>query len=214
MVISTVMSVTAADTGNNLQHREYNGNKCHVIPTYISDYVLYNNMTSNKEVKNRETINIALDETKSTVKKTTDEAVKEIPRYTKAVNEYQQETIQATKDIADSFLDSQKEVINSMQSLWVPYIENVQNSYLSYWNSPQRFTENYARAVSNITDSTIAATRLANNELFASMDAWKNSMQHARDNAKEFSRLNANVANTFENAARDNLRDFSREGRQ
>jgi spore coat polysaccharide biosynthesis protein SpsF (cytidylyltransferase family) len=171
-------------------------------------------MASNKEVKNRETINIALDETKSTVRKTTDEAVKEIPRFTKAVNEYQQETIQASKDIADSFLDSQKEVIHSMQSLWVPYIENVQNSYLSYWGSPQRVTENYARAVSNITDNTIVATRLANNNLFASMNAWKNSIEHARDNAKEFSRLNANVANTFENVARENLRDFSREGRQ
>ncbi len=168
-------------------------------------------MASNKEVKNTENINIALDETKSIVKKTTDEAVKEIPRFTKAVNEYQQETIQATKDIADNFLDSQKEVIHSMQSLWVPYIENVQNSYASYWVSPQRFTENYARAVSNITDSTIVATRLANNDLFASMNAWKNSIQHARDNAKEFSRLSANVANTFENAARDNLRDFSKE---
>ena len=168
-------------------------------------------MASNKEVKNIETINITLDETKSTVKKTTDEAVKEIPRFTKAVNEYQQETIQATKDIADNFLDSQKEVIHSMQSLWVPYIENVQNSYWSYWGSPQRFTENYARAVSNITDGPIVATRLANNVIFASMDAWKNSIQHARDNAKEFSRLSANVANTFENAARDNLRDFSKE---
>ena len=166
-------------------------------------------MASNKEVKNIERVNIALDETKSTVRKTTDEAVKEIPRFTKAVNEYQQETIQATKDIADSFLDSQKEVINSMQSLWVPYIENVQNSYLSYWVSPQRVTENYARAVSNITDSAIVATRLANNMVFASMDAWKNSVQHARNNTKEFSRLNANVANTFVNAARDNLRDFS-----
>jgi len=166
-------------------------------------------MASNKEVKNIERVNIALDETKSTVRKTTDEAIKEIPRFTKAANEYQQETIQATKDIADSFLDSQKEVINSMQSLWVPYIENVQNSYLSYWVSPQRVTENYARAVSNITDSAIVATRLANNVIFASMDAWKNSVQHARNNTKEFSRLNTNVANTFVNAARDNLRDFS-----
>ena len=166
-------------------------------------------MASNKEVKNRETINIALDETKSTVKKSTDEALKEIPRFTKAVNEYQEETIQATKDIADSFLDSQKEVIHSLQSLWVPYIENVQNSYSSYWGSPQRVTENYARAVSNITDSTIVATRLANNNIFATMEAVRTSVQHAKDNAKEFSRLNANVANTFENVARDNLRDFS-----
>ena len=143
---------------------------------------------ASKEVKNRETINIALDETKSTIRKTTDEAVKEIPRITKAVNEYQEETVQATKDIADSFLDSQKEVIHSMQSLWVPYIENVQNSYLSYWGSPKRVTENYARAVSNITDSTIVATRLVNNALFATMDDWKNSIQHARDNLRDFSR--------------------------
>ena len=205
------MSMTAAGLGIIQNLVDYNGNKYQLIPTYICPCAYYNNMASNKEVKNTENINIALDETKSIVKKTTDEAVKEIPRFTKAVNEYQQETIQATKDIADNFLDSQKEVIHSMQSLWVPYIENVQNSYLSYWVSPQRVTENYARAVSNITDSTIVATRLANNALFASMDAWKNSIQHARDNAKEFSRLNANVANTFENAARDNLRDFSKE---
>lgn len=205
------MSVTAAAIENNLQFREYNGNKYQLIPTYICACVLYNNMASNKEVKNSERINIALDETKSTVRKTTDEAVKEIPRFTKAVNEYQQETIQASKDIADSFLDSQKEVIHSTQSLWVPYIENVQNSYLSYWGSPQRFTENYARAVSNTTDYAIAVTRIANNNVFASMNAWKNSVQHIRDNAKEFSRLNANVANTFENVARENLREFSRE---
>jgi len=203
--------MTAAGLGIIQNLVDYNGNKYQLIPTYICPCAYYNNMASNKEVKNTENINIALDETKSIVKKTTDEAVKEIPRFTKGVTEYQQETIQATKDIADNFLDSQKEVIHSMQSLWVPYIENVQNSYLSYWVSPQRVTENYARAVSNITDSTIVATRLANNALFASMDAWKNSIQHARDNAKEFSRLNTNVANTFENAARDNLRDFSKE---
>ena len=165
-------------------------------------------MSTNKE-KNREIINITLDETKSTVKKTTDEAIKEIPRFTKAVNEYQEESIQATKDIADNFLESQKEVIHSVQSLWVPYVENIQNSYWSYWTSPNRATENYARAVSNITDSTIASTRLANNVVFATMETWKTSIQHARDNAKEFSQLNANVVKTFENVARDSLRDFS-----
>jgi hypothetical protein len=175
---------------------------------YIVFYPIIYYMSTNKE-KNREIINITLDETKSTVKKTTDEAIKEIPRFTKAVNEYQEESIQATKDIADNFLESQKEVIHSVQSLWVPYVENIQNSYWSYWTSPKRATENYARAVSNITDSTIASTRLANNVVFATMETWKTSIQHARDNAKEFSRLNANVAKTFENVAKDSLRDFS-----
>ena len=76
----------------------------------------------NKEI--RENINITLDETKSSVHKTTNEAVKEIPRFTKAVNEYQEETIQATKDIADNFLESQKRS-DIVPILWVPYHENV-----------------------------------------------------------------------------------------
>jgi hypothetical protein len=160
----------------------------------------------NKEI--RENINITLDETKSSVHKTTNEAVKEIPRFTKAVNEYQEETIQATKDIADNFLESQKEVINSVQLSWVPYMENVQNMYGSYWMSPNRLTENYTRAVSNIADSTIAATRLANNIMFASMEAWKTTIQHTRDNAIEFSRLSTNYAKTLQNLAKDNLRDY------
>lgn len=169
-------------------------------------------MSSKKEKDKEftEAIDNTLDETKSSVNKTTNEAKKEVPQFTKAVNEYQEETIQATKDIADNYLESQKEVIHSMQSYWIPYMENIQNSYWSYWMSPRRATENYARAVSNIADSTIAATRLANTAMFANMDAWKMTMQHSRDYAIEFSRLNANFARNFENSARDNLRDFPR----
>jgi hypothetical protein len=80
--------------------------------------------------------------------------------------------------------------------------------YGSYWISPNRLTENYTRAVSNITDSTIAATRLANNFMFTSMEAWKTTIQHTRDNVLEFSRLNANYAKTLENLAKDNLGDY------
>ena len=80
---------------------------------------------------------------------------------------------------------------------------------MSYWGSPQRVTENYARTVSNITDIPIVGTRLSNNALVASMDAWKNSIQHAKDNAKEFSRLNTNVAKSFENVAKRLKRFFN-----
>jgi hypothetical protein len=163
----------------------------------------------NKEV--RENINITLDETKSSVRKTTEEAKKQAPQFTKTMNEYQEESIEATRDIAENFLESQKQVINSYQSYWIPYMENVQNTYWSYWASPNRMTENYTRAVSNITDSTIAATRLANNYMFASMESWKTTMQHARNNAIEFSRLNANYAKAYQNAVRDSLRDYQRE---
>jgi hypothetical protein len=180
-----------------------------VKETEISSDTSFNREISESHEQQRQLVNRALDQTIDSVKKTTDEARREIPRFTQAVNEYQEQTIQATKDIADNYLESQKEVINSLQSAWVPFIENIQSSYWSYWMSPRRVTENYARTVSNIADSTIAATRLVNNTVFANMEAFKTSIQHARDNAKEFSRVNTNFAKTFENVARDSVRDFS-----
>ena len=169
----------------------------------------FNREISENHDHQKQLVNRALDQTIDNVKKTTDEARREIPRFTQAVSEYQEQTIQATKDIADNYLESQKEVINSLQSAWVPFIENIQSSYWSYWMSPRRVTENYARTVSNIADSTIATTRLVNNTIFANMEAFRTSIQNTRDNAKEFSRVNANFARTFENVARDSVKDFS-----
>jgi hypothetical protein len=139
-------------TANVLRHLFPRKTLLHRQHLSIKYYFAQKNGCLQKKKKReiRESVNITLDETKSSVDKTTGEAKKEIPQYTKAVNEYQQETIEATKDIADNFLESQKQVINSFQSLWVPYMDNIQNSYWYYW-TPQKATENYTRAVSNVT---------------------------------------------------------------
>ena len=171
------------------------------------------NTSTNKVSENQEQVkqsfNRALDQTKNNIQKTVDEAIKEIPRFTQVVNQYQEQSLQATKDIAENYLESQKEIINSLQSAWVPFVENIQNSTGGYFMSPRRVTESYARTVSNIADSTIAASRLVNNTMFANMEVFKTAVQHTRDNVKEFSRINTNAAKTFENIARDTVRDFS-----
>jgi hypothetical protein len=151
----------------------------------------------------QQAVNKALQETKDNIRKTSDEARNQIPRYTQAVNDYQEQTIQATREIADNYLDSQKEIINSFQSAWVPQLENANRIFWSNWISPRHFTETYARIVSSFADNTIAATRLVNNTIFANMDAFRTSMQHAKENAKEFSRIGVNAAKTFEQTTRD-----------
>ena len=45
-------------------------------------------------------------------------------------------------------------------------------------------TEHYARLVSAFADNTIAVTKLVNNAMFANMEAFKTSVQTARDNVK------------------------------
>ena len=53
----------------------------------------------------------------------------------------------------------------------------------------------------SVADNTIAVTRLVNNTVFANMEAFRTLIQHERDNAKEFSRINVNTAkrNTVSN---------------
>ncbi len=151
----------------------------------------------------RQTVNRALDETKDNIRKSTDEARKEIPRYTQAVNEYQEQTIQAAREIADNYIESQKQIINSLQSACLPQIEQVNRMFTASWVSPRHIVDNYSRVVSSVADNTIAVTRLVNNAIFANLEAFKTSIQNARDNVKEFSRIGVNSTKTFEQVSRD-----------
>jgi phage-related protein len=150
-------------------------------------------------------INRALDETKDNIRKTTDEARNQIPRYTQAVNDYQEQTIQAIREIADNYLDSQREIINSFQTAWVPQIENANRAFWPNGISPRHMTELYANMVSSFVNNMIAATRLTNNMIFANMDAFKTSLQQAKDNTKELSRIGVNTAKSFEQTSRDSI---------
>jgi hypothetical protein len=132
----------------------------------------------------QQAINRSLDETKNNIRKTTDEARREIPRYTQAVNDYQEEIIQAARQIADNYLESQREIINAVQSALVPQIESVNK--VSNWTSSRHVTEQYTRLISSLADNTIAVTKLVNNALFANLEAFKTSVKNTRDNIKEF----------------------------
>lgn len=156
-----------------------------------------------QQKEHQQAINKALDETKDNIRRTTDEARKDIPRYTQIVNEYQEETIQAARQMADNYLESQREIINSLQSALVPQIEAANKVVTSNWTSPRHVTEHYARLVSAFADNTIAVTKLVNNAVFASLEAFKTSVQTARDNVKEFSRIGVNSAKTLEQTSRD-----------
>ena len=111
--------------------------------------------------------------------------------------------------MADNYLESQREIINSLQSAMVPQIEAANKAVTSNWTSPRHVTEHYARLVSAFADNTIAVTKLVNNAVFANLEAFKTAVQTARDNVKEFSRIGVNAAKTLEQASRDTTKTFS-----
>jgi hypothetical protein len=162
-----------------------------------------------QQEEQRQSINKAIDETKDNIRKAVDEARSQIPRYTQAANNYQEQTIQTSREIADNFLDSQREIINSFQSSWVPLIERTYGVFWNYWMSPRKATDAYARAVSSVTDNTVAAARIVNNAVFSNLDAFKTSIQNTRDNLKEFSRIGVNAARTYEQTSRDTTTGLS-----
>ncbi|HEY9386933.1 MAG TPA: hypothetical protein VIP70_07820, partial [Nitrososphaeraceae archaeon] len=67
---------------------------------------------SQLQKEQQEAVNKALDETKDDIKTATKEARKEIPQYTQRLGDLQEQTIQTTIEIADNYIESQKEIIN------------------------------------------------------------------------------------------------------
>src|SRR5918998_5268749 len=140
----------------------------------------------------------ALDETRDVIRVSTREAVREIPHYTQRVGDIQEQTIKTTREIADNYIESQKEIISIYQSVWTPFVENANSRFWNYWSiSPKGIAETYGTVVSSFADNVIAATRLTNNAVSANMELFSTALQQTKDNSKELSRLGINKLETL-----------------
>lgn len=147
-------------------------------------------------------IHKVLDDTKENIRKTLSEARKEIPRYTQTVNDSQEQTIEAIRDITDDYIESQKEIISLLQSAWAPFMEK---TFYNYWIPPKNMTEVYASLVNGFTDNTIAVIGLTNNMISVNTETIKTSIQHTRKNLKELSRIGVTTAKAFEAISRNSV---------
>jgi hypothetical protein len=140
----------------------------------------------------REAIVDAFDEAKGNTERAVKEAKKEIPRYREAINKYQEKRLEATREIVENYIDSQKEIFNLFQqSAWASRLGG--NEYGSFWLNwmptiTKGMTQTNASMVSGYLDSIFAATKLTNNLISANMEGYKASTHHAR----EFSKIAAN----------------------
>jgi hypothetical protein len=139
----------------------------------------YNN-TLNQQL---DIINKTLDNTLHNIKRSTDEATREIPRYAQRIAEYQEQTIQSIKGIASDFIEAEKEVINSFQSQVDRNSSGVNSSY-RLWDlyNPQRIVENHAVMVNNFTSYLLNTSNLINNALASNMGVYNTSLEQTRDN--------------------------------
>src|SRR5919112_1355615 len=153
----------------------------------------FNERTNNTLNQQQDAINKTLDNTLHNVRRTTDEATREIPRYTQRIAEYQEQTIQTIKDIASDFIEAEKEAIVSFQS-------QVDRNSGGVWDvyNPQRIAENHAVMVNNFTSYLLNTSNLINNALASNMRIYNTALEQTRDNLKAFAKTNTNYIKSVE----------------
>jgi hypothetical protein len=161
-----------------------------------------NTNSNNNQQDFNESVNRALDQTKDNINRSIEESKNQIPQYNNIVNSYQEQTLQDVKEISENYIESQKSIISSFQSAWRPFNQNI-NTNINSWNSTEAVANAYSRFVSNVADNTVTYLRTTNNLVFASLDAYKTTMQHAKENTKQIFDINSKAAKTFEQNSKE-----------
>ena len=159
------------------------------------------NYTLNQQ---QDAINKTLDHTLNNIKRSTDEATQEIPKYTQRIAEYQEKTIRTVKDIASDVIEAQKQVVNSFQS------QQVDRSGVWDWYNPQRIAENNAVIVNNFTNYLLNARNLINNALESNVRVYNTAMEQTRDNLKTWTKTNTDFVKSVNRQSSDLNRDSQR----
>ena len=154
----------------------------------------------------------SIDETKEEIHRSIEQVRTEMPRYSQTITDFRNETADASMEIADNFLESQKEVINSLQSAWAPMAERIGRAGGAgghYWTtgmmrmllSPREMADIYARTIGAMTEAYVASAHMATNLVFAGIEAARATTNYARQNVKEGARFTSNTARTFAQTA-------------
>lgn len=187
-----------------------------------------------KEISPRhhqEAVNRSFDETKDNVSRAIDEVRRETPRYSQIVSDFHNETSDAMREITITFLDSQKEVVNSMQSAWAPFAErasssddksdsnyammNMMQPWRGWWwmgITPKDMATIYARNISIMTDLITASTRMVTNMMFAGIEASRAATNYARYSSKEIARVTTITARMFGQNTRETVTRLQESG--
>jgi hypothetical protein len=185
----------------SLPYLIYIGNVCINMSTKEDKINERINIDYNKTLnQQQDAVNKTLDNTLHNIRRSTDEARREIPQYTQRITEYQEKTIQTVKDISSDFIEAQKQVIGSFQS-------QVERS--GVWNlyNPQRIAENNAVMVNNFTSYLLNTSNLINNALASNMRVYNTALEQTRDNLKTLTKTNTDYIKSVNRHNTDINRD-------
>jgi hypothetical protein len=128
------------------------------------------------------------------------------------------ETHDATREILETYLESQKEIIISIQSSWSDAAERYghwkgANVPWNYWwppamgmMSPIGFANLYARMMAQLAANFAIAALIVDNMTFAAIEAARPTTKYARDHSREMSRMVSINAKVMSHTTRETIR--------
>jgi hypothetical protein len=155
---------------NDYNDKSINQNNNNNQRSFVENY--------NEEVS-AQTVIKASEDSSRTMETSTEGARNQIPYYTQSITDTQEQAAQATKQLAENYLEFQKQALNSFQSAFTPYFENIHNQLLNNQEFFRRVPEMYSRMVSNYTENAIAFSRMCNNIAFSNVGFFKNAINKA-----------------------------------
>lgn len=105
-----------------------------------------------------------LDESKDNIRQAIKETIAEIPRFTQIVKDFQETAM----DISDSFIESQRQIISSLQL--IPS-RDISGSIWSCWTFQPIIADLYLGMFRVTVETAIATNRLMKNLIFANLEA-------------------------------------------
>jgi hypothetical protein len=153
-------------------------------------YNLQNPNTQNEQIRqSQRAVEKTLEDTRSNINKLTNEARREVSKSTDKMREYQEDSINIINNIANNYIESQKELFNSFSNS-VPGSNNKlgnypQTSWLDYY-SPERFARIYGENINTFTNSLIRYSNLLNNLTLSNLNYFKSFLQQIELYSKEF----------------------------
>ncbi len=187
--------------------KEINDNTSSLVNKNIDnqqDIYQNNQRTYNKIVEqNTESLEQAYDESKKNIDESIREARNQSPRYTETVNQVQEQTLQATKDIAESYLEYQKQAIDSFQSVATPYLYDVNRQMLNTQDYFRTMPEIYSKLVNNYAENTIAMSRIFNDIAFSNIEIFKNVVDNTKKQSKHLVEIGKRNVSAYERIERD-----------
>ncbi len=163
----------------------------------------YSDLRERKQREEQQEATIrSIDKTRDNIRKAIEETKRETPRLAQTITDFQNETADATKEITDTFLETQKNVVISIQSAWADVADRTGYwaGWMQPWNyfwwpparamvSPTAMADLYAGMLTYMTVNFAAATRIATSMMFAGLETARASTRYAKDSSKEISRM-------------------------